>query len=110
MKTELLRSVIIVCMSAIMLCGCTKKNETVIDTQTSEEKDADDGGMNAINPWHECSQKEAKDIAPRLFKAPDGATNISWSMMDAKDDAQPMVQMSFDLSGTSFNAREQLVG
>jgi len=109
MKTKLLRSVIIICMLTVMLCGCTKKNETVIDTQTSEEKDADDGGMNAINPWHECSQKEAKDIVPRLFKAPEGATNISWSTMDAKDDAQPMVQMSFDLSGTSFNAREQLV-
>ena len=30
--------------------------------------------------------------------------------MDANKDVQPLVQMSFELSGTGFNAREQLVG
>ena len=97
-------------MLTVFLCACTNKTEAVDETQTSDMSSADDGGQNAINPWHECSEKEASDIVPRLFKAPDGATNINWSVMDANKDVQPLVQMSFELSGTGFNAREQLVG
>ena len=57
MKTKLLRNVIIIFMLTVFLCACTNKTEAVDETQLSDMSSADDGGQNAINPWHECSEK-----------------------------------------------------
>ena len=64
------------------------------------------------NPWRDCTEEEAAKYAPNGFSAPEGATNVAWSLMEAKDDtALPgtMVQLEFDLNGVSFTAREQPV-
>ena len=98
-------------MMAFWLCACTKETEAIQDTQTNESTEEKDGGEKAINPWHECTKEEAYQAVPNLFKAPKDASDITWSMMDAKGEEynSPLVQMTFVMSGTSFCAREQLV-
>ena len=61
------------------------------------------------NPWHDVTADEAAENCSRLFKAPEGAENVSWSMMgEAADPAKgiyPLVQLTFDLDGLAFTAR-----
>ncbi|MBR0376765.1 MAG: hypothetical protein IJH59_09400 [Firmicutes bacterium] len=60
------------------------------------------------NPWHDITEEEAAELCPASFALPEGAENASWSVMDAEEGASPLVQLSFDLDGNSFIAREQL--
>ena len=59
------------------------------------------------NPWHDISETEVADLCPASFVVPEGAENASWSVMEAED-AAPLVQLTFDLNGNSFTAREQV--
>ena len=110
MKSIRLGHVLIICILAALLCGCTKETESAPDTQL-DSTETDDGGQKAINPWRECSRQEAYDTVPNLFKAPDDASDINWSIMDSKQEtyASPLIQLTFEMSGTRFCAREQLV-
>ena len=60
------------------------------------------------NPWHDITEAEAAELCPASFAVPEGAENARWSVMDAEEGASPLVQLSFDLDGNSFTAREQL--
>ncbi len=66
------------------------------------------------NPWADSTEEEANSVAPNLFRAPEGATNLKWSIAnkdaDGTDGNWPMVQLTFDLDGNSFTAREQVSG
>ncbi len=66
------------------------------------------------NPWKEISEEEASALVPNLFKAPDEATNIRWSSVQVQvtEESQflgPLVQLSFELDGLNYTAREQFV-
>ena len=53
-------------------------------------------------------------LCPRSFGVPAGAQNVRWSAMDAGADASglpgALVQLSFELDGYAFTAREQETG
>ena len=59
------------------------------------------------NPWHDISETEAAELCPASFVVPEGAENAAWSVMTDGTDAPPLVQLTFDLDGNSFTAREQ---
>ena len=66
------------------------------------------------NPWREVTEDEAKELCIESFAAPEGAENVSWLVLDAAADPSgipgALVQLSFDLDGNHFTAREQMTG
>ncbi len=92
-------------MMALVACSGEQQG------QITENAEAENSQVVTVaNPWHECTEEEAYVDAPNGFSAPEGATNVKWSMME--DDSSeyalgPMVQMTFDFDGSSFTAREQ---
>lgn len=92
-------------MMALVACSGEQQG------QITENAEAENSQVVTVaNPWHECTEEEAYVDAPNGFSAPEGATNVKWSMME--DDPSeyalgPMVQMTFDFDGSSFTAREQ---
>ena len=88
----------------------SEKAETTTEVASSESSKEEVG---IANPWRECTEDEAYAVAPNLFSAPEGATNIVWRMMEteAKENEYtwPLVELDFDLDGNSFVAREQLI-
>ncbi len=76
--------------------------------------DADESAAQIANPWRDSTEDEAAENCPRSFVVPDGAENVQWSMMDSAADPSgipgALIQLSFDLNGNSFTAREQLTG
>ena len=99
----------------LLIAGCTKK-EPAAEADDKPAIEFEDEGEEPFvgmgNPWRDCTEEEAAKYAPNGFSAPEGATNVAWSLMEAKDDtALPgtMVQLRFDLDGVSFTAREQPV-
>ena len=66
------------------------------------------------NPWREVTEAEAKSLCPRTFAVPDGAENVVWRVMDSAADPSgvpgALVQLSFELYGMDFTAREQVTG
>ena len=63
------------------------------------------------NPWRDVTEAEAKALCPASFSVPAGAENTRWSAMDAAAEASgvpgALVQLSFDMDGNRFTAREQ---
>lgn len=117
MKEKKRKILIVVPMGLILLSlvGCTKKEP---DTGADEEpvvQFVDEGSEASVgmgNPWRECTEEEVWEYAPNGFSAPEGATNIQWSLMEVKDNKVlpgTMVQLTFDYDGVSFVAREQPV-
>ena len=86
----------------------TTKNQEVVETTEA------DTPVGLSNPWRDVTYEEASETVSKLFKAPDGAENVKWSICKTgKDDTAipgPLVQMTFDLDGMSFTAREQVTG
>lgn len=95
-------------------CGnATPGNSGAATTETAADSEEPEPMTGMANPWRDCTEEEAYQYAPNGFSAPEGATNIHWSMMDTDDDPTnipgPMIQLTFDLDGLSFCAREQMV-
>ena len=63
------------------------------------------------NPWVEITEEEADKICPRMFKAPEGATELVWmkceSLGDPDKGTGPLIQLKFKLDGNEFTARAQ---
>lgn len=63
------------------------------------------------NPWRDITVEEAHGVVAKLFKAPEGASNVQWSILDSVADPSgfpgPLVQLTFVLDDISFTAREQ---
>ena len=76
--------------------------------------DSGDSGVQLANPWREIAEAEAKELCPQSFVVPDGAENVQWRVLDSVADPSGMpgalVQLTFDLDGNSYTAREQLTG
>ncbi|MCR4763261.1 MAG: hypothetical protein K5696_07005 [Lachnospiraceae bacterium] len=86
--------------------GQAASTEAKADSAESEAK------VGLANPWRECTEEEAYQYGPNGFSAPEGAKNVHWSLMEVADNKTlpgTMVQMTFDLDGTAFTAREQPV-
>ena len=100
----------------------TAKTAAAAETSGTAKNDAaetsDTAGTSAgdwiANPWKEITENEAGKIYPGTFHVPAGAENVSWTVLDAEADASGMpgalVQLSFDLDGNNFTAREQRTG
>lgn len=91
-------------MAAALLCGC---NVTV--------KNGDEPSTGMANPWWDCTEEEADQYMSNGFTAPEGATDVAWSLMNPdRDDPEKaidtLVQMVFTLDGNEYTAREQAVG
>ena len=65
-----------------------------------------EGAAQLPNPWSSITEEEAQTILPLVFRAPEGAENAQWSVMNAG--GNPMVQLTFSLDGDSFTARAQV--
>lgn len=85
--------------------GCADSHLAGDDTQSGQN-------VQTVNPWRDITQAEAKELCPHSFGVPAGAENVVWSAMDSDAEAVPgtLVQLSFDMNGDSFTAREQMTG
>ena len=111
------QKVMIITAAALLLAGCGagkviekpaeiqyEEQETVEKEEISEENEGPKEEV--ANPWRDCTEDEALDSCPRLFKAPDGAEDITWKMMEKTgEDKGPLVELDFSLDGMDFCAR-----
>ncbi len=81
------------------------------EAASTEEQAADGENTEIANPWKECTEAEAKEACPRLFKAPEEDLVSSWSLMEVKDSESgvpgPVVELDFRMDGKDFTARAQ---
>ncbi|MBQ9437455.1 MAG: hypothetical protein IJU50_03915 [Lachnospiraceae bacterium] len=97
----------------LALSACGKSKPTGADTtqETGNPSAESDIDIGVPNPWRDVTEEEAQEVCDKLFKAPEGARNIAWSIMDpidVSDEAvRPLVQLGFSLEGLSFTARAQ---
>ena len=125
---------ILVFILMMSLCACGKKPEAPAEPQITaapdesmdnaaefkEGSDRQDSASDSIpaaqmaNPWHDITEAEAKELCPKSFIAPENAQNVQWRVLDSTADPSgipgALVQLSFDLDGNSFTAREQITG
>lgn len=84
-------------------------------TEAGADNSADAGDVpttGLANPWTDITEEEADARFPNLFKIPEGAENVRWSMNEVADNTVlpgTMIQASFDLDGVSYTARMQPV-
>lgn len=92
------------------LAVCTQSGCAVNHSQSDDMQSGQN--VQIANPWRDITEAEAKELCPHSFGVPAGAENVVWSAMDADSDGVPgaLVQLSFDLNGDSFTAREQVTG
>lgn len=96
---------ILVGLAVCAQSGCADSHSPSDDTQSGQN-------VQIANPWRDITETEAKELCPHSFGVPDGAENVVWSAVDAdaEDVSGALVQLSFDLNGDSFTAREQVTG
>ena len=75
------------------------------------------GSVGMANPWRDVTEEEAASVVTHLFRVPEGAENVMWSMMDAGEaqetegeEVSPLVQLFFEMNGTQFTARAKQGG
>ncbi len=100
-------SIVTLILLVMALTACGKSAAPAEAPQSSEP-------IGMPNPWRECTREEAAAFCPNLIAVPEGAENVRWSVMEsaAGESGVPgaLVQLSFDLNGLSFTAREQVTG
>ena len=104
MKKALLLTMAVMILA---LAACGKASPAAEAPQSS-------AAVQLANPWRDISEAEAKEICPNSFVVPEGAENAAWSVLDSVADPSgvpgALVQLSFDLNGNRFTAREQVTG
>ena len=93
--------------------GSAASPEAMESVEASESEAGESVGM--ANPWRDITEEEAIEMIPNLFKIPEGATNVRWSVMGEYDPQSrtlpgPLVQADYDLEGLSFTERAQVTG
>ena len=117
MKKRFMLAFLSMSMTLSMAACGAKTDESTVITESTESVSEESAVANSTetteitNPWHDCTEEEAYEVAPNLFSAPEGAKNVVWSMMDPEisesEYSWPLVQMTFDLDDNSFVSREQ---
>lgn len=103
---------------SLVACGQTAEapaeapaEETVQEAVQEEAPKQEEEPVGMANPWRDITEEEANSIYAKLFTAPEGATDVKWSIMDSAADPSgfpgPLVQMMFTLDGREFTARMQ---
>lgn len=108
----------VVLASVMMLAlatGCGKEEKeaettTEATTQAVTATEEAVGGAEVANPWKAITEDEAIAKIPRLFKAPDDAEDVKWSVMESEETKEPMVQLDFERDDTDFTARAEVGG
>lgn len=118
-KKAVLLLIIALCF-VLTACGQSRQDtQSIPDTQSTPGSQSTPDtqstpGSQISNPWQTITEEQAHETVPNSFRAPDGAENVMWSVMNASADASgvpgPLVQMSFDLNGNHYTAREQVTG
>ena len=96
---------------SLTLAGCASVN---VNVKTEEGGGSEEPMVGMANPWREITEEEAAKY-PRMFVAPEGASNVVWRIMDSGADAktgkEPLIELDFDIKDefgtTSFCARYQ---
>lgn len=118
------KSVFTIVLAGALLAGCgandgsqatkadnteTVQEETTAADSTGEEASSQEETEGLANPWRESTEEEAEQICPRMFKAPDGATEKQWRILDtqSEEDEGKLVELDFQLNGKEFCARAQ---
>ncbi len=87
----------------------TNEEVALADTVEASEEASQEVGI--ANPWRDITYEEANATVGKLFKAPEGATNVQWSICDSVADPSgfpgPLVQLTYDFDHYSVTAREQ---
>ncbi|MCR5580935.1 MAG: hypothetical protein K6F66_05050 [Pseudobutyrivibrio sp.] len=91
---------------AVSLLACGNDSDTTTATETEEASTTEEQSAQVANPWRDITEEEAVELVPNCFKAPDGATNIAWSVMESEEN--PLVQLCFDWNDNTYTAREQV--
>ena len=123
MKKRLLVFLCALTVVAGSVAGCGNADEQAQTTETEQAVEQNSVTEAAVaeetaettvgmeNPWVDITEDEANANCFRLFKAPDGAKDVIWSMCDELGDVEkgigPMIQLSFTLDGVQFTARAQ---
>ena len=111
-----MKKMYVVLASVMMLAlatGCGKEEKeaettTEATTQAVTATEEAVGGDQVANPWKAITEDEAIAKIPRLFKAPDDAEDVKWSVMENGETETPMVQLVFEQDNTEFTARAQV--
>ena len=98
-------------MMIALATGCGKEEKTTeATTQAVTTTEEAVGGDQVANPWKAITEDEAVATIPRLFKAPDDAEDVKWSVMESEETKNPMVQLDFERDDTDFTARAEVGG
>ena len=119
MKKKLISIIAALTMAAGCIAGCGSA-QTQESTDTAEVTEAatveasaaaEETTTQLANPWVEITEEEANEACARLFKAPEGATNVGWSICkdlgNPEQGIGPLVQLDFTLDDMPFTARAQ---
>ena len=123
MKKRLLVFLCALTVVAGSVAGCGNADEQAQTTETEQAVEQNSVTEAAVveetaettvgmeNPWVDITEDEANANCFRLFKAPDGAKDVVWSMCDELGDVEkgigPMIQLAFTLDDVQFTARAQ---
>ena len=123
MKKRIMALLLSGILSVSLLAGCQKGEEQKLEpgdvaeqTEPESEDESEDESetgeedepyANMVNPWREIDEDEAKEACVRLFKVPDGAELLGWTILDDATEAlgvsQPLVECSFEIDDLIFN-------
>ena len=121
MKKKFAAIVLASVMVSSLMTGCgaakapdteqTDVTEDVTEESTQEVTEPEEEETGMVNPWVDITEEEARKNCARLFKAPDGAEEINWSMCEDLGDPDkglmPLIQLDFKLGSDYFTARAQ---
>ena len=123
MKKRLLTGIVISALALqLVACGSAGTETSPMQTQETADETAQETkteeenapiGAQLANPWRDITEEQAYGMIPNCFSAPEGATNIRWSVMgETEEDTLPgpLVQLDFDLDDMSFTERAQVTG
>lgn len=124
MKKRLVVLTTVLTLTAGIIAGCGAESapaqpqstqpEAVQEEANATEAESTESAEQEVglaNPWVTITEDEAKELCTRLFKAPEGATDVEWlkceDLGDPEKSVGPLVQLSFKLDDLEFTARAQ---
>ena len=116
MRKSILKGLSVVLALTILssLTGCSSVNVNVNTGNENAGPEAEEPMVGRPDPWREITEDEALQN-PRMFVAPEGASNVVWRVLDSAADAKEgkgsLIELDFDIKdeygSQSFTARYQ---